>query len=264
MIGVIGAVLVLDRRRVLAWPRRLRMATAGVAGASVVTAFAFEVGVRGPVTIATALGVEGGSGRSTDVASALRGLEAGLLDWVGDLIGIFGWVDHGPPPMVVLGWITLIAVLFIIAVRVGGREEVAGLAIVTVGALAVAPLFVIAQFVPADGYQARYHLPLAVAIPLGAAAIGLRPRSPGDTALIRRVLGVGTAAASLGMVLTVIGSFHRYRVGGSPTMLDLFELISGSGTWAPPGAVLLSGLVCLALCVPTALLMVRPTDAETP
>ena len=159
---------------------------------------------------------------------------------VRQMVGVLGWLDTELPAA--LHWlvVALVASLVITAVRHGPRR-VAVVALVLVVGLAVTWLAL--AFVRPGYSHGRYLLPVAVGVPLlaaaGAAEGGRRPVSP-----TARVWPPVASAVALGLVWAVeVVAFwtnlRRYAVGASGPWW-----FPGSEAWVPP---LVPSLVLVAV-----------------
>jgi hypothetical protein len=138
------------------------------------------------------------------------------------MVGWFGWLDTPPPLAVHLAWGAALLVLVVAALsRSRARSSVVVLLLV-VGVLAV-PVVLEARSISDVGYfwQGRYTLPLALGVPLVAAAGSrLRPHR----AAVALLLAVLVVCHLVGFVITL----GRYTVGMG-NGLGLLD-----GRWAPP------------------------------
>jgi hypothetical protein len=153
-------------------------------------------------------------------------------------IGVFGWLDLDAPAWVIALWIVAIVVLVAYALAVSRRARRA-LPLVAAAIFFYPFLFETPQMNTVGPYwQGRYWLPLAVGLPLVAAAV-LPP--------LRRswlvVLGTLLAVAQLGAFVSTLDTYNGHPVkpgsvalwsppGGAPLTIALFVV----------GQVLLVGL----------------------
>ena len=139
-------------------------------------------------------------------------------------IGVFGWLDVLAPTWVIALWVVAIVALVVYALAVSQRARRA-LPLLALAVFAYPFLFETSQLNTVGPYwQGRYWLPLAVGLPLVAAAV-LPP--------LKRswVVGVGIllAGAQLGAFVSTLNVYegHPVRPGSS-------------ALWAPPGGVALT------------------------
>lgn len=238
LIAVIGASILINARGLLGY---LRRRVAGVAvGVGAATAIWTALALR---TVATPIaGVVAATPPVESVLNApildlngnLHELERRFIDWGTDLIGRFGWLDHSPPVVITIAWLLAVAVLVTVALERAPRREGAMLLTVMAGAIVLAPLFVITKTLNAFVYQARYHLALATLIVIGAVVMLSRLPRRQDRQLgwsiLRRVALLAPAAT----VLTILGSLHRYSVGGDAHITDGLSLPFVTRAWMPP------------------------------
>ncbi len=238
LIAVVGASILINARGLLGWLHRRVVGMA--AGVGIATAIWSALALR---TVATRLtDVVAPSPPVESILSApildlngnLQQLEQRFIDWGTDLIGRFGWLDHSPPVAITVAWLLAVMVLVMVALVLAPRREGATLFAVIAGAIVVAPLFVITKTLNAFVYQARYHLPLATLIVIGAIVMLGRLQIREDRQLgwsiLRRVALLAPAAT----VLTILGSLHRYSVGGDTHITNGLSLPFVTRAWMPP------------------------------
>lgn len=134
-------------------------------------------------------------------------------------IGVFGWLDISAPTWVIALWVAAIVALVAYALAVSQRARRA-LPLVALAVFAYPFLFETSQLNTVGPYwQGRYWLPLAVGLPLVAAAV-VPP--------LKRswVLGVGIllAGAQLGAFISTLNAYNGHPVRPGSSAL-----------WVPPG-----------------------------
>lgn len=162
------------------------------------------------------------------------------------MIGVFGWLDTAPPSATWAFWIAAVGGLVTLAVAFARARVVVAMATIALLTVAV-PMVAEAREAASTGlyWQGRYTLPLAVGVPLLAAAGLIRSdRMPR--------LGSGLFVAVGGLlavaqVLAYAQSLRRYIVGRNGPI----QFWTGSG-WSPPLPAL---LLLVAFAVTTALFM---------
>ncbi len=260
LAAVVAAAVVLNATELLSWLKRRTTRYTVILGiaTAAATAMAFR-NIVGGQTARSSLGVfdVGGSEfvalpPNTSVDQILHGFERQFLTLAQDLIGNLGWLDHAPPVSVVATWGLLAALLVVLAFAFGRRWDRIGLMVVTIGALVLAPLYVmITVFGSADGFQARYHLPLATLIILGAVVILSRSSDERDRRRSWVALRSGVMVVPILMLVSLAASLFRYSVGASGgrgdavQLADMWDLLFGFHEWLPPTAALI-GLITLA------------------
>lgn len=156
-------------------------------------------------------------------------------------IGVFGWLDTAMPALAYTAWRVMLVVLIGLALLVGSRRErlvLLGASAAVVGAtLAVA---LAAVFPTGFGTQARYTLPIAVAVPLLAGEIVARRRHRLDGVLPRRLPIAFAASAALVHFVGWYANGRRHGVGIEGPLLFI-----GQGEWSPPGGWAVWALVAL-------------------
>ena len=240
LIAVLGAAALINSDELRAWLRhRVIRTTAGLAAcAAVVSAFIYEtqftgLGYRVLAASTTPLGLD----RAT--AEDFAEFERRFINLGFDMIGRFGWLDHSPPRTVSVAWILLALSLIVLALAYGRRRDRQTLVLVGAGGLIVAPLFVIMSLLSASVYQARYHLPLAVLVVVGAIVILARLQPGQRRGTAWKTLRWGAILAPVAMIVSIASSLHRYSIGGKAQLADLPQLLIGTRHWLPPAAPLL-------------------------
>ena len=244
--------------------RAVRNAMMVVTSVTVLSALAYEVLVRDPVERIITVGAAGGpANQAVGLIENLRSVERLFVSWGFDLVGRFGWLDHNPPSVVQLGWLVLAATLLVFALAIGTRKGRLAVGVTTVGALVVAPLFVL-EFVAgsAKGYQARYHLPVVMLLTIVAASVIAESRSDDNRRSGWSILRWGSLLTATGMLISIAGSMHRYAVGGVAGVADLltFRFLSDA-IWLPGEAVAVLA-VGTAVLVTSAVLVFVATRVE--
>ena len=145
-------------------------------------------------------------------------------------VGVFGWLDTAMPALAYTTWRVMLIALIGLALLVGTRRERLVLLGTTVAALAATiGLALVAVFPTGFGTQARYTLPLGVAVPMLAGEILARRRHRLAGLLPRRLpLAFALAAAAVHF----IGWYANGRRHGVGTDGPLFFI--GRGEWGPP------------------------------
>lgn len=243
LVGVLGVV----GCRELAQLARARSPVLVRPGLLAVAAVAFAVlyGRLGAVTSAD--GVADPVGARAAIATVARGASGYLLETV----GIFGWRDHAPPLQLQALWIGMTAALVVAAWFSGQLRERLGLALLLVGSLVVAPVFVfLTLFRDGVGYQARYAMALVEAAPIIAGSILARRGAPSGGAG-RRSLSALPYAALLVQLLVLTGSWLRYAVG-LPLQFNPVNSLEHV-YWIPPAWPVVAVLAAAACVMATGL-----------
>lgn len=167
-------------------------------------------------------------------------------DYVLNMVGQFGWMDTHLEPWVHMAFAAGAGVVVLLALAAGSWRERAALALLA-GATIVLPVVIHASQARYLGiiWQGRYILPVAVGLPLLAAAILVR-----RLGAVPRELAVSLATVVAGVVTVVQGlaffeNLHRYVNGEDGGWVSLEP-----DAWLPP--VPLAVLVLLALVALTA------------
>lgn len=145
-------------------------------------------------------------------------------------IGVFGWLDTAMPALAYTAWRVMLIALVGLALLVGTRRERFVLLGTALGVLiATIALALVAVFPTGFGTQARYTLPLAVAVPLVAGEIVARRRHRLGGLLPARLplVFAGTAA-----VVHFVGWYANGRRHGVGTDGPMWFI--GRGEWSPP------------------------------
>ena len=162
-------------------------------------------------------------------------------------IGVFGWLDTAMPALAYTAWRVMLIALIGLALLVGTRRERLVLLATTTAVLAATiGLALVAVFPTGFGTQARYTLPIAVAVPLLAGEIVARRR--------HRLRGVLPAHLPAAFAMTAaavhfIGWYANGRRHGVGIEGPLWFI--GRGEWSPPlgwaawAFVAMAGVLCL-------------------
>ena len=176
------------------------------------------------------------------IAEQLLGL---IPTWITQFVGQFGSPNFGGPAIAIVIWLIGVSALIIAGFISAVRHERVWLLFYTLVSVAIFPFA--ATFTHARlqglGWQGRYNLPLAVGIPLLAAAlVGRR------FGLSSRARGIAIAAWGLAQSISFYFVLCRYTVGLS-SLFNPFRSVSEG--WDPPLGVLftLLGGVLLILLI---------------
>jgi hypothetical protein len=246
LLAALGGVLAVH-----GWPSVVRLArstprvvyaTAAVLVGAVAAAFA----------VARLTGPAAGVSQLPAAVGARTAVTRTLLqadDWAYESVGIFGWRDHQPPMQLRVAWVAMTAALVATAFLYAAKRQRAALALLLLGSLLVAPLFVfLSLFKDGVGYQARYGMALTQVVPVLAGAVLAQQSEPGPVA--RRALA-WVPLLTFGLsVLALAGSLLRYAVG---LPVSFFPLeVAADVVWLPPTLPLTAVLVAAAGVVATA------------
>lgn len=162
--------------------------------------------------------------------------------WVHQMVGVFGWLDTFAPLYTYVVWLAVWAAALALALIAGIREAVA--VVVTVVLVVALPVAISADQAHRLGiiWQGRYTLPLAVGVPLIAAAC---VRVPGALRRWRApAAAVVSAALAVAAMAAYLQALRRYSVGANGP-LDFLD-----GRWHPPlgsAAVAVAGCALIGL-----------------
>jgi Predicted membrane protein (DUF2142) len=152
-----------------------------------------------------------------------------------EMVGLFGWLDTPSPVLTYLLWTAALGLLVLLAVMWAKRRHVAALVALLVATVVVPVALESRAYRDVGGtfWQGRYTLPLAVGIPiLAAAAISSTERAR-QLLQPRLFLGVG-AILAIGHVLAFSQNLRRYTVG-----YDGEIQFWKNAKWSPPVSPLL-------------------------
>ena len=264
LLAVIAAAALVNAEELRTWIGR-SLAGVWVAGAAIMafgSALIYDVWLSTPgCRISPCPTVSTAGGPAHNVTNfARRFVELGL-----DLVGRFGWLEHAAPILVRLAWAAVALSLLGLAIAVGRRRDQVGLTLVVVGALILAPLFVIATILPAANYQARYHLPLAVLVVIGAVVVLARAGPAPRRAAGWNLLRWGAVLAPVAMLASIAAALYRHSIGGQARLVDLPELVFGFNEWLPPPvplAIAFVGVVAIAAIAVALGIVTRAAQSE--
>ncbi len=164
---------------------------------------------------------------TTSIAETSLGKLGMLID---QAIGSFGWNDLFSPLVAVLVWTVGGAFLVGLGLLVSKWRILVSTVIILVAAATTAVL-VTALTARHNGFlgQGRYYLPLAVGVPLLAAAVLVPPEVVRER--VRVFVAALAVAVAAGLLLSYLWALRRYTVG----MAVPFTLNGHTrGDWAPP------------------------------
>jgi len=164
-------------------------------------------------------------------------------------IGVFGWLDTAMPALAYTAWRVMLIALLGLALLVGTRRDRLVLAGLTLAVLAATiGLALVAVFPTGFGTQARYTLPIALAVPLLAGEIVARRH--------HRLAGLVSGRLPLVFAVTAatvhfVGWYANGRRHGVGTDGPMWFI--GRGEWSPPigwaAWAVVSGLGAVLLAV---------------
>ena len=239
-LGAGGAVMALSRSTGPVWAAAMLVLLVALSGwrGSVIR---LRAGGRAAVVSLVSIAVAGAATFVWDLAfmpAPPRAPQPGrLFDAVAHLpellrqsIGVFGWLDTAMPALAYTAWRVMLIVLIGLALLVGTRRErfvllgtAFGVLVATIG------LALVAVFPTGFGTQARYTLPLAVAVPLLAGEIVARRRHRLAGLLPGRLPLVFAGTAGLVHFVGWYANGRRHGVGTDGPMWFI-----GRGEWSPP------------------------------
>jgi Predicted membrane protein (DUF2142) len=165
--------------------------------------------------------------------------------WLHEMVGVFGWLDTPSPLLTYVVWAVVSAALLALGLLAGWRAAAALLT--TVVLVLAVPVAISVDQAHRLGiiWQGRYTLPLAVGLPLVAAA-SLRPLGGPTRWHPAVVAGAAVAASALALatMAAYLQALRRYAVGADGPV-DFLH-----GRWHPPlglTALALGGCVLIAL-----------------
>ena len=256
-LGVGGAVMGVSRSTGPVWAAALLglfVALCGVrgsvirlrAGGTAAVVSLVAIGVAGAATLAWDLAFMPSPPRSPQPSRLLEAV-AHLPELLRQSIGVFGWLDTAMPALAYTAWRVMLIAIIGLALLVGTRRERLVLLGATLGVLgATIGLALVAVFPTGFGTQARYTLPLAVAVPLLSGEIVARRRHRLTGLLPTRLPLVFAATAALVHFIAWYANGRRHGVGTDGPMWFI-----GRGEWSPPigwalwAAVAAAGALCL-------------------
>lgn len=242
-VGVIGVVLLAIAPPALLrhhWAdRRIRAAVAAaVVGAGVGAAW---------LLFAKPLGGSLGGGSTLGTGHLLRLSAGASMDRLAGMVGELGWLDTRPPALAVVTWLGLTGFLAVGAMCAAAVRPALVLLGLVIAVVAV-PVAVEVSQASRLGlvWQGRYSLPLAVGVPILAAALA----GPVLEAIGRRALTATAAATAVGHVAVFWWGLRRYAVG--------LDHVFGPIRWSPPlvpavalGVVFSAAVVAFSVLVVT-------------
>ena len=114
----------------------------------------------------------------TALRGAVRPSVEELHRVLGELVGVFGVLDSLMPPFAYVLWWTMLAIIFVLALWVGGGRERVVLVIVVAGVVPLSLLIAVVNLAQTGfGMQGRYVLPVGVVGPLLAGEVLARARA---------------------------------------------------------------------------------------
>ena len=204
--------------------RRAFWLGAAAAVASGVAALVWLV-VGRPLTVASLGAALPGTPGSALARTAVG--DAGAL--LHQMVGVFGYLHTPSPLFTYLAWAMAAGAVVMMAVLVGDRRVLAGLAVAVVLAVGVpfGVIFFTARQSSLD--QGRYFLPLVVSIPIVCGVGGAQPGLPDRAAA--RWSAVVVALACAGQAAAGVWALRRYLVGVRGPLLPTARV---PGAWHPP------------------------------
>ncbi|HSH61929.1 MAG TPA: DUF2142 domain-containing protein [Acidimicrobiales bacterium] len=212
------------------------------ASAAVAVAVGLSVGWELAVAPHGRLGV---SALRAALGPSLRDLRRVL----GELVGVFGWLDSPAPSFVYVLWWAALAALVSVALLVAGRRERLVLALLAAGA-AVLTLGIAVLNLAQTGFgmQGRYVLPMAVGVPLFAGEVLVR--NPGRWSVpVDRWLGPFFVLAGGLHAMAWYANARRSALGtdGSWLFMGSSEWSPSTG-WYPLALLVVLAVMAVALC----------------
>ena len=239
-LGAGGAVMALSRSTGPVWAVALLglfVALAGLrgsisrlrAGGRTAVAALIAIAVGCAATLAWDLSFMPAPPRSPQPGRLFEAV-AHLPELLRQSIGVFGWLDTAMPALAYTAWRVMIIALIGLALLVGTRRERLVLAGTTFVVLAATiGLALVAVFPTGFGTQARYTLPLALAVPLLAGDIVARRRHRMAGMLPRNLPLAFAGTAALVHSVGWYANGRRHGVGIDGPMWFI-----GRGEWSPP------------------------------
>ncbi len=275
LAAVVAAAFLINGDGLRAWllGSRRRLAPAIGVGIAFASAVVYRMAWGLPIRAASAEGPATGSTLFSPIGLdvGVDDVEHQLINWTFDLTGRFGWVDHAAPGSVLFGWTLLVLALALFVLLGATRRQRIALTLIGVGAIILTPLLAITRFINASAYQARYHLPVAVIVVIGLAATADRVEQYEERRLSLKLLRWGAALTPLLMLVSAMGSLHRYSFGAEAQLVDLGNLIGGDRQWLPPHEALVAAGLGVAILLATSVIGLTfarsrfaPDDVEAP
>jgi hypothetical protein len=159
------------------------------------------------------------------------------------LIGVFGWLDTFPPPLVYAIWSFLILSI-ITATLVAAKRKGLIVSGIAIASFIATPALIQAASVQQSGFiwQGRYSLAVMIAMLIICSTVLAQALQKVAThKLSGRILIVTSILVFAGHLTAFVSTLGRYVVGNSGAIFAAL----GSGKWSPP----LGGKVLLALLV---------------
>ncbi|MBW3536580.1 MAG: DUF2142 domain-containing protein [Actinobacteria bacterium] len=250
-LGVGGTVMALSRSTGPVWAAAILLLAVCLCGIRAFISRVRSAGVVGTASLGTVV-VGSAATLAWDyvfLPSPPRSPQAGRLleafahlpELLRQSIGVFGWLDTAMPALAYTVWRVMLIVLIGLALLVGSRRErlvlLGASAVVVAATLAIA---LAAVFPTGFGTQARYTLPIAVAVPLLAGEIVARRRQRLGAVLPRRLPIAFAISAAAVHFLGWYANGRRHGVGIEGPLLFI-----GQGEWSPPGGWAVWALVAL-------------------
>lgn len=239
-LGSGGAVMGLSRSTGPVWAVALLvllLALSGVrgsvvrlrAGGRVAVVSLIAIAVAGAGTLLWDLALMPAPPRSPQPARIFEAV-AHLPELLRQSIGVFGWLDTAMPALAYTAWRVMLLALIGLALLVGTRRDRLVLLATTLCVLvATIGLALVAVFPTGFGTQARYTLPLAMAVPLLAGEILARRRHQLAGLLPTNLPPVFAGTAALVHFIGWYANGRRHGVGTDGPMWFI-----GRGEWSPP------------------------------
>lgn len=244
VVGVAGAALALSRPLSVVWlavtalallllardgrirslsRRRLTWLWTGVVAAASAAGVAWLLW-SGFLTTATT-----GASEGLAFGGALRDSLMETDDDLVQLVGRFGWLDTPVPTGVWIVWLLVTGSLLMAGLTAARRRSAAVIGGM-LAALVAIPAVLQAAVMGTEGriWQGRYSLPLAVGVPVVAAAVAAADR-PFAPAVARRWLAGILGLVWVAQVAAFTGTLRRYVAGIDGPYPGI-----GSGPWHPP------------------------------
>lgn len=168
------------------------------------------------------------------------------------MIGIFGWLDTPSPFGVTVLWTVVLGFVVVLGLALASRRQgfvLTGLIVLTI----LVPIVAELAEARSKGFfwQGRYTLPLAVGVPILAAAIAAR--SSARFALPSRLPIIGVSLLALAQLTGFAQALRRYSVG-----YDGAIMFWNHPAWSPPVSALLLTIGFAVAVVAFAIWLVGP------